>query len=497
MENIRGKQKIILTVILSALLMVSCKTQDEYTESEENEEVVTLNICCFIEGNVEDAENVVEKINEITVSEIGAKIHVDYMGQNEYFSKYKQIVSGAEDIDLITSFYDYASEAAYQGLFYPLDNLIEEYGSDLRLLYSDHDWDASKINNTIYGIPSGQSVSWVVGFEYNMKVAELLNLDLSHVEKMEDWGEILKTVHQEYPQMYGVVSAMGSNIGNGMNPSNEWDGLIDSLGVIVYNEDTDNIVNLFETETYESYLKMWRSWYENGYIQPDMATTTDTFYELEKEDKAFSAFVGMSSYDMYKYQENNSEEIGFVQIGKPHKFTGSAGRVQWNVLADSKHPDIAIKFLNLLAADQELADLFLYGEKGVNYQVKGDGTYTFVDGESEANAVYHPKLTLPNQYIAGIWESMRDVQTVKDLVKKADDDAIESPVYGFCFNTSTVTGQIISCRKVMDKYVDLLESGVVDLDKVLPKFREELKSAGIDEIVQEKQIQYSEFLKGN
>ena len=91
---------------------------------------------------------------------------------------------------------------------------------------------------------------------------------------------------------------------------------------------------------------------------------------------------------------------------------------------------------------------------------------------------------------------MRDVQSVKELVKKADDNAIESPAYGFCFDTSEVTGQIINCRKVMDKYVDLLESGAVDPDKVLPKFCEELRAAGIEEIIQKKQTQYSEFLKG-
>lgn len=486
---------MILT--LSILLTTSCKAQKEQLDSDEEKEVTTLNICCFTEGNVEESENVISKINEITVPKIGAKIHVNYMEQNEYFSKYNRIISGSENVDLITSFYDYASEEANQGLFYPLDDLIEKYGTDLKGLYSEHDWEAAKINHSIYGIPGGQSVSWVVGFEYNKKVADELNLDLTDIEEIEDWGNVLEIVHQSYPKMYGVVSAVGANIGNGMNPSNKWDGLMDSLGVIVYDEDVNKVVNLFETATYESYLKMWRNWYEKGYVQPDMATTSDTFRELSKEGKAFSAFVGMSSYDLYKYQSNNSEELEFVQIGRPHKFTGSAGRIQWNVLADSEHPDIAVKFLNLLATDKELADLFLYGEEGVNYQVKIDGTYTFVQGENEENAAYHPQLTLPNQYIAGIWESMRDVQSVKALVKKADDDAIESPAYGFCFDTSEVTGQIVNCRKTMDKYAELLESGAGDVDTVLTKFREELKESGIDEIIRQKQNQYSKFLEGD
>ena len=120
-----------------------------------------------------------------------------------------------------------------------------------------------------------------------------------------------------------------------------------------------------------------------------------------------------------------------------------------------------------------------------------------MQGENEENAAYHPQLTLPNQYIAGIWESMRDVQSVKALVKKADDDAIESPAYGFCFDTSEVTGQIVNCRKTMDKYAELLESGAGDVDTVLTKFREELKESGIDEIIRQKQNQYSKFLEGD
>lgn len=495
MRNRWGRVSVIFCVTCSVLLTTACQGQEKQKKSEN--EVTELNICCFAEGNVEESENVTEKINEITVPKIGAKIHVNYLEQNEYFSQYNRIVSGADDTDLITSFYDYASEEANQGLFYPLDDLLEKYGSDLKALYSEHDWEAAKINHVIYGIPGGQSVSWVVGFEYNKKVADKLGLDLSRIEEMEDWGNILEEVHQSCPQMYGAVSAVGANIGNGMNPSNKWDGLMDSLGVIVYDEEPNQIENLFETETYEKYLKMWRSWYEKGYIQPDMATTSDTFNELTKDGKAFSAFVGMSSYDMYEYQPDDSAETGFVQIGKPHKFTGSAGRVQWNVLADSKHPDLAVKFLNLLATDREVADLFLYGEEGVNYQVKEDGTYTFMNGENEENAAYHPQLTLPNQYIAGRWESMRDIESLKSLVKKADEEAIESPAYGFCFDASEVTGQIINCRKVMDKYADLLESGAVDVDVVLPKFCEELKMAGIDEVIRQKQQQYSEFLKGD
>ena len=50
---------------------------------------------------------------------------------------------------------------------------------------------------------------------------------------------------------------------------------------------------------------------------------------------------------------------------------------------------------------------------------------------------------------------------------------------------------------IIDQYRSALIYGEVDVDKYLTKFNEELKAAGIDNIIAEKNKQFKEFLEAN
>ena len=50
---------------------------------------------------------------------------------------------------------------------------------------------------------------------------------------------------------------------------------------------------------------------------------------------------------------------------------------------------------------------------------------------------------------------------------------------------------------MVSKYYSSLTNGVVDIDEVLPQFQAELKTAGIDEIIAEKQSQLDAWLAEN
>ena len=82
-----------------------------------------------------------------------------------------------------------------------------------------------------------------------------------------------------------------------------------------------------------------------------------------------------------------------------------------------------------------------------------------------------------------------------DVTREFNQTAIKSNAFGFTWDASNVRNQVTACTNVMQKYHQALMCGAVDPDETLPKFIQELKDAGIDAIVADKQAQYDEWKK--
>ena len=78
-----------------------------------------------------------------------------------------------------------------------------------------------------------------------------------------------------------------------------------------------------------------------------------------------------------------------------------------------------------------------------------------------------------------------------------DESSRFSNAMGFVFDNTEVYDQVKACQMIIDQYRSALIYGEVDVDKYLTKFNEELKAAGIDNIIAEKNKQFKEFLEAN
>ena len=79
-----------------------------------------------------------------------------------------------------------------------------------------------------------------------------------------------------------------------------------------------------------------------------------------------------------------------------------------------------------------------------------------------------------------------------DLWAQLDEfnkNAHNSVAKGFKWDNAKVLNQITACQNVKDKYAKGLQLGVLNPDETLPVFIQELKEAGIDDIIAEKQAQ--------
>ena len=90
------------------------------------------------------------------------------------------------------------------------------------------------------------------------------------------------------------------------------------------------------------------------------------------------------------------------------------------------------------------------------------------------------------------WET--DPENVYEKFTEYNDTAQESPLYGFIYDTTNVKNEITAITNVTDKYKAIIENGDADPSTTLPQFNEELKSAGIDNIIEDMQKQVDEWL---
>lgn len=455
--------------------------------------VETIRVYSMNPGTVGDSSAVMGRVNEITRDKIGVEVEWTFLDMGQYFQQYFMLTSGGEEMDLIASYYDLAQAAYNQGAFMDLHELLDTYGTDYKALLSEEDWKAAEVNGNLWGLPTKHGVGRRIGFEYDMDLAEELNLDVSSVKTVADWTAILAQVHEQRPELMGIVSAMGGGtIGSFFKNTNSWDNLVDNLGVILYDEES-KVVNLYETDIYRELCETAHEWNQKGYVQADAATTTELFENLVKSGKAFSTFTNCALGDEEALSRKTGKRIGFVSIGEYRKLTTGLVTAQWNIPASAKHGEAAMKFLNLLATDDELQTLLSFGLEGEDYQVLADGKLDYPEGKDISSVNFHTGLgfILPNSYLLPTWNG--ELENVQERAEEIDKASLASPAYGFTYDSAAVTNEITSCSNIVQQYANALECGSVDPAVILPEFIQALKDAGIDAIVADKQAQYDAF----
>lgn len=173
----------------------------------------------------------------------------------------------------------------------------------------------------------------------------------------------------------------------------------------------------------------------------------------------------------------------------------SSTAIWWVIPAESEKQEAAMKFLNLMYTDRCIVNLFAWGIEGRDYVVTDPeaGRIAFPDGMEQADLPYQNPLGMyGNMTLQYEMEGNALQQEQENYAAKAVPVGMEYA--GFTFDVSALTGERKMVRQVLNRYLPVLESGSVDLDTVYPAFIADLKAAGMDKIIAEKQRQLDLFL---
>ncbi len=451
----------------------------------------------------EDNALVTEEVNKYLKGKINATIEFRYIEWGDYDPKIKTITTAGEPFDFMftsTWINDFTQNVA-AGKLLPLNDLIDQYGKEMKAAIDPVYLEYTRINGINYAIPTNKEQGTIMNYALNKNIASKYNIDITKILKTEDWEPVFAKIKPDH--IYGF--SIDKNNGFVMP---EYDFIIDSKypGAVRMDDPTCKVINQFESPEFINELKTYRRFYQKGYIRPD-AFTIDWATAINDFSTGKSAV--MFAEDIHTAIELLPNNVDWLEkqrkaplelqpcFPKPIINTRSLSVSMIGISATSQHPERAMMFLNLLNSDKYLRNLVGFGIENVHYKK--------IDADTIDLLPRSTKYTT-NQGAFGnclILYGTLDSKTGKKTyegdysikVKAVNANSIKSPLLGFYFNPTPVKTEIAAIVNNAHEFTSPLYTGAIDPEEGIKNYMEKARDAGMDKVLAEMQKQIDEWKK--
>lgn len=442
----------------------------------------------------EDLDVVEEEINKITREKINAEVTLKPISIADYVNKVSLSLQGGEKIDVYQSLGNFGN-CVSTDMCYDITDLIDSCAPGTKELLGDKFLDACKVNGKLYGIPTYKPFALTPMIIYRQDIAAELGIDMSTVNSVEDITDVLRKVKEAKPDMIPLSPVQSGVSGLEMTMGDvDWlsDDYYKPVGVLMDGDMT--VQDLYSTDIFQSRCDLARTWYNEGLIMKDAATTTSTAAECMSSGNYFGYIAA------YSYPEADtaaslqaqcgSYDIGAKMIGDAYLGTGDINAVSWMIASTTDVPEAALKFLDLTYTDKDIVNLLIYGIKDRDYVMNDDGTVSYPEGEDSTTVPYTAQLscgTLGNFF--NMYPTAGTNPESLAWEQKQNEEAKTSPAMGFTFDSSKLNTQYTAVKNAISQYLPGLLCGSVDPNTELAKFQQALQDAGYQDILNAKQEQ--------
>jgi len=481
----------VLAFAITASLISGCGG------GEHDKKNVTLRYIMAGPGMQEDSREVWSAFND-KLHEKLPNITVDFevIPLAEYKQKVMLMMSAREQIDIINNYgLDFPTEVN-NGTFAVMDDLLDQYGSDIQKGLPEWLWNYETINGNIYGIPTYQMMGQTRCICFIKELADKF-LDMDALRKAIDsspnWSQEVYDILTKYCE---DVKAAGYNFkSTSLLNTKGYDTIIGPYGVR-YGDESCKVVNVYTNENADVRYKTAKEWMNKGYIRADALSATDGNNYKGKIDGVLFWDEVYTPYTADTLTKQYGTEIVTIPFDvDPYiGFKALAGGT--SIMQSSKYKEESMKVLNLLQTDKELYNLLVFGIEGKNYKKVGDNRIetTFESSPSANDAYGLFKWIVGNSSLAYNIQSEPD--SYNDWAfNEVNNSPNRSKLMGFQVDTTKISDNISQVSSIVGQYLQPLSVGAVpDWEANYSEFKEKLKIAGEDAIIAELQKQVDEFL---
>jgi len=431
-----------------------------------------------------DLAKVNEEINKYTLEKINATVKMNMLDWGEYSQKLQVMTASGEPMDIMFTAswaFDYVQNAR-KGAFKPIDELLQSHGKGILEVLDPAFLEGSKVDGVNYGIPANKELPAQEVWRFNKQLLDKYNLDISQVNSLESLEPLLKTIKENEPNITPLA------IAKDFVPLAGYDYLIEKMPMAVKLDTNDyKVVNILETPEMKKELQTMRKYYQAGYIPTEVATL-DTMQDALNAGTWFTDRAATQPFADNLWSASLGYPIVSTPASEPVIYNWSVMGSMQAISANSKHPEKAMEFLNLLNTDPVLRNMVDSGIEGVHFKKIGDNV---AENLPESKNYDMPTFSLGNVMLTYL--NPEDPENKWEEFRKFNESGKPSPILGFNFDTSKVTTEIASLQNVKEEFWSAIMTGTVDTEEYTAKAIEKFKAAGLDRVMEEAQRQLDEW----
>ena len=470
-------------------------------------DITTLTWYMSINPVAADTDKVIQALNEYTREKIGVEIDYKVIANPDYKEKMPNLINAGEYFDICftsnwtTDYLQFTGKDA----FLDITELLPQYAKETWEFIPEAEWNAVRVNGSIYGVPSYKEMGWQGGIVYNSDMAEAYGIDMSAVKSLEDYTKVLETVAaKSKAEGKNVVGVSGltnawpmaapyeSLTGNPQLPAAgavpQFSNFADMKGQAVFNQ--------YASEEYMNYCQTVRGWNQAGYLGGDPVNYDSDTANRDNDfnnGALFSYFIQYAPGTAESMTASSGHGVGFVPLMDPLFETRSAMGGLLAISSASEHPEKALEFINLLNTDEYVGTLIRHGIEGTHHSAVGDNQVDKTMGgtltDNGYDYTYGWQFGTPfNQK----WD-ISYPDNIEQLFQDYNNSALISPNNGFTFDAVPVETQVAALTNVIAEYTPSLETGSVDPAEYIPKFLEAMQANGVDDLMKEVENQLTTF----
>ncbi len=437
----------------------------------------------------EDLEAVEEQMNQIVSKYMDATVDLQILEWGVFPDQQNLMLSSGEDIALMFTFSSSKNYATSNQVM-DITDLCEDYAGEALKLFSKYA-EACKIDGKYYGLPTFHEYTKASGLICRSDILKELNIDPDSVKTWGDIGDVLAKVKEAHPEMNPLVPVeVNAGILDYYNEG-KFDLLMETAGIGIRMDDKDaTVLNIYDTPEFMELANQAYEWNQKGYFMADATTVTDTRQDLLAAGSAFGYIGQIHPGTATQELKNSGVAVTTIPVSDKALTTGNVNFAQYMVPTACSAPEKAVKLLDLLLTDKDMANLFLYGIEGKDYVVKDEqeDIIGYPDGIDSSNVGWNNEVWLAgNGSLAHVWES--DAPDIWEQYQKFNDSAAVSPAYGFTYDPQNVKSEITAISNVIKKYEAVICAGYSEPEKSVNEMVSELKAAGIEKVVADAQSQ--------
>jgi len=502
-----GWLSILIAITLLSSLIAGCSKSVEETKPSGNggeQKPASENEGASIGEKVEltwytvgvphkDTPLVMEKFNEMVLRDFNATVNLNFMGWDDWETKYNLLLTTGEKIDAIfasswAKYFQYAND----GAFMDITNLIPQYMPESAKAVPQQDWEEVKVGGKIYAVPSTYTEYTPYGLIYREDWRTKYNLpEPTDLDSMEQYLEGIKKNESEVIPLNGGVYMDVRNLYESFTGlekiANEDDNVIK---IKSYQTPGDIIAYPF-TDEYVTFVKRMKQWADKGFWSKNtLSSKVGTWDTIQTGTSAAgNANPSGAQFLIDTLKINHPDyELAYFPYTRFHNYVYSNLAINNGtaIPATATNPERSLMVLDKLRNDPAYFNLMLYGIEGNHFDLTEDGQHLIVPAKGQdpaTNTGYDiPSWGWRNDPLMKTREGQWPGQ--EELKKEFDSIKVPNLFAALVIDYNSVQAEFSAVNQVMQQYGRPLMLGLVpDVDKAVTNYREKLQKAGIDKVI--------------